>query len=118
MPIYEYHCKSCDKKVSLFMKISAYDPSPTCPNCGKHELSRIFTSVAIRNAYSPGAVSESSPDYYKDPRNIGRNLEKRFKDMNIEMPSEISKSLDKAREGVLPDSLKDLGNATPDSSYH
>jgi hypothetical protein len=45
-------------------------------------------------------------------------MEKRFRDMNIEMPSEVKNSLEQAREGVLPDSLKDLGNASPDSSYH
>ena len=118
MPFYDYHCKSCNKKVSLFMRMSSYNPSPDCPDCGKHELTRIISNVSIHNAYNPSSVNESSPDYYKDPRNIGRSMEKRFRDMNIEMPSEIRKSLDQAREGVLPDSLKDLGGATPDSSYH
>jgi hypothetical protein len=100
------------------MKIKDYNNDPACPDCGKHGMTRIISGVAIHNPYAPGAVSESDPNYYKDPRNIGRGMEKRFNDMNIEMPSEVKKSLERAREGVLPDSLKDLRSASPDSSYH
>ena len=57
-------------------------------------------------------------DYYKDPRNIGRWTEKRFKDMGMEMPAEIQQEIQAAREGELPGSLKELQNASPDSTYH
>jgi putative FmdB family regulatory protein len=118
MPFYDFYCNKCDQKSSLFMKIKDYNGDPACPVCGKYGMTRIISGVAIHNPYSPGSIGESDPDYYKDPRNIGRSMEKRFRDMNIEMPSEVKKSLEQAREGVLPDSLKDLGNASPDSSYH
>ena len=58
-----------------------------------------------------------SEDYYKDPRNIGRGLEKQFKDMNMQIPAEIQNSIDSARDGVLPDSIRDLDSASPDSAY-
>ena len=124
MPIYEYKCQNCNRKVSIFMRISQYDPNPGCPICGKSGLVRIFSSFAMHKSLStiyeesgePGP-SQSS-DYYKDPRNIGRHVEKKFKDMNIEMPSEIQQSINVAREGVLPDSLKDLNSASSDTAYH
>ena len=59
-----------------------------------------------------------SPDYYKDPRNIGRWVENKFQDMGMELPSEVQKTIQAAREGELPDSLKDLKSATPDATYH
>jgi len=73
-------------------------------------------STIYEESGEPGP-SQSS-DYYKDPRNIGRHVEKKFKDMNIEMPSEIQQSINAAREGVLPDSLKDLNSASSDTAYH
>jgi hypothetical protein len=59
-----------------------------------------------------------SPDYYKDPRNIGRWVEKKFQDMNMELPSEIQQKIQAAREGELPEPVKDLQSASPDASYH
>lgn len=47
------------------------------------------------------------PDFYKDPRNIGRGTEKRFKELGLEMPAQIKEQIDAAREGELPKSLKD-----------
>jgi hypothetical protein len=47
------------------------------------------------------------PEYYKDPRNIGRWTEKRFKEMGMEMPTEIKEEIQAAREGELPESLKE-----------
>ena len=124
MPIYEYLCKSCQKKVTIFQRFVSTDTQPSCPVCGGTGLSRLFSCFAIHKSIStiheesgePG-ISESR-EYYKDPRNIGRHLEKRFKNLNIEMPSEIQQSIEAAREGVLPDSLKDIESASPDSSYH
>jgi len=59
-----------------------------------------------------------STDYYKDPRNIGRSVEKRFQDMGMEMPAEIQQKIQASREGELPEPLKELQNASPDTSYH
>lgn len=57
-------------------------------------------------------------DYYKDPRNIGRWAEKRFAEMGTEMPAQVKEQIQAAREGELPESLKELKSATPDSTYH
>jgi putative FmdB family regulatory protein len=125
MPIYEYICQNCNRKVSIFLKISDATSNPACPSCGKSGLTRVISSFAIHK--SVGTIHEESGDpgpfqsrdYYRDPRNIGRHLEKKFKDMNIEMPSEIQQSISEAREGALPESLKDLDSgASSDSAYH
>jgi DNA polymerase III delta subunit len=59
-----------------------------------------------------------NPEYYKDPRNIGRWTEKRFQDMGMELPDEVQQQIQAAREGELPESLKELQSASPDASYH
>ena len=92
--------------------------------CGSTEVVRSVSSFAYHKSMQ--AIHEesgeptmfSNPDYYKDPRNIGRWTEKRFNDMGMEMPSEIQEEIQAAREGELPESLKDLKNASPDAAYH
>jgi putative FmdB family regulatory protein len=123
MPIYEYICHNCKKKVGIFMRASAIQQDPACPVCGGTGLRRIFSSFAVVKSTAQVHEESGEPgpgtsvDYYKDPRNIGRSLENQFKKMNMEIPSEIRTTIDKARDGVLPDSLQDLDSASSDSAY-
>lgn len=50
MPAYEYKCKKCENRFSLFYKTyAAYDAAvPECPVCGNGELARLITSVALQ----------------------------------------------------------------------
>jgi len=56
-------------------------------------------------------------NYYKDPRNIGHWVEKKFQDMGQELPSQIQEQIQAAREGVLPEPLKDLESVSPSAAY-
>lgn len=49
MPQYDFRCKHCDNRFTLFYKTYAdYDKAiPVCPNCQQTELSRLITQVAI-----------------------------------------------------------------------
>lgn len=49
MPQYDFRCKACKTRFSVFYKTYAdYDnATPECTNCGQTELSRLITSVAI-----------------------------------------------------------------------
>lgn len=97
---------------------------PSCTSCGSRDLTRIISTFAyhksIKTIYEESGepTMYPSPDYYKDPRNIGRWVEKRFKDMGMEMPDEIRQKIQAAREGELPEPLKDLQSASPDAAYH
>lgn len=47
MPIYEYRCGGCGRKVSLLVRGSTTSP-PACPRCGSTQLSRLFSTFALR----------------------------------------------------------------------
>ena len=50
MPIYEYWCSSCQRKVSLYQR--EFSPaSPTCPYCGNSKLKRIFSTFSMHKTY-------------------------------------------------------------------
>jgi len=46
MPIYEYWCKKCRRKVPLYVKGFSGIADPTCPNCGSQEMTRLFSTFA------------------------------------------------------------------------
>lgn len=46
MPIYEFSCSSCGKKISIYQPgFTAI--SHSCPHCGNNKLERIFSPFAI-----------------------------------------------------------------------
>jgi len=97
--------------------------TPKCSSCGNTNLSRVISGFAYHKSLktvweeSDDPTMHPSEDYYKDPRNIGRWVEKKFEDMGQELPPQIQEKIQSTREGVLPESLKDLGSASPTAAY-
>ena len=124
MPIYEFFCAKCRRKISVFTRSVAETPQPKCSTCGNTELPRLVSTFAHHKSIATIHEESGEPtmfpnqDYYKDPRNIGRWTEKRFQDMGMELPGEIQQQIQAAREGELPGSLKELQSASPDATYH
>lgn len=44
MPIYEYHCKNCNKEFELLVRNSI---KPECPKCGNRKLSKKMSAFAV-----------------------------------------------------------------------
>ena len=113
MPVYEFRCNSCHQKTSFLVKSIGESLSPVCPGCGSRELTRLFSSFAYHKSLSTiweesGEPDKAGHDYYEDPRNIGRWTEKKCKEMGIEVPTNVQEMIQAAREGELPESVKDL----------
>lgn len=113
MPVYEFRCNSCREKTSVLVKSMGGSLSPVCCICGSKELTRLISSFAYHKSISTiheefGEPDGAGPDYYKDPRNIGRWTEKKFESMGMEIPSQVQEMIEASRDGELPDSVKDL----------
>lgn len=123
MPIYEFICQDCHKRTSVLVRSVSESITPTCHFCGSANLSRTVSSFAYHKSLQTVWEDSGEPspfpsdDYYKDPRNIGRWAEKKFKEMGEEMPTHLKEEIQAAREGVMPEPLKDLQNASPTASY-
>ncbi len=46
MPIYEYRCDNCHRRVSILVRSSS-ESSVTCPNCSSTELNRLFSTFSV-----------------------------------------------------------------------
>lgn len=123
MPIYEFICENCHKRVSFLVRDIAAPLAPACSSCGNTDLSRVISGFAYHKSLKTVWDESGEPtmhpgnDYYRDPRNIGRWVEKRFRDMGQELPSQIQEKIQAAREGELPEPLKDLESASPTAAY-
>ncbi len=114
MPIYEYLCSKCQSRFTVLVRSWTETAEAVCPRCGERRAERIMSAFAYHKsmqtiheeAGEPSTVS--SPDFYRDPRNIGRWTEKKFKEIGMNVPPEVRQEIDAARDGQLPDSLADV----------
>lgn len=112
MPIYEFKCDDCGRLTSLFIRSQTSDYEATCSNCGSKKLSRALSRFAYHKTEQQ--IREEYPEPrrledYKDPRQIGRWVERRFQEMGEEVPEPTKKMIEAAREGDLPPPLKEAG---------
>jgi putative FmdB family regulatory protein len=123
MPIYEFICQDCHKRMAFLVRDISAPFVPKCSSCGNSNLSRVISGFAYHKSLKTVWEESGEPtmhpdgDYYRDPRNIGRWVENKFQEMGQEMPSQIQEKIRAARQGVLPEPLKDLGSASPTAAY-
>ena len=113
MPIYEFICNRCQERTSLLVRRLTESLSPCCPACGSEDLTRLVSAFAYHKSLKAiheeaGEPDRPGPDYYHDPRNIGRWTEKRFQEMGMEMPPHLQEMIQASREGDLPQPVKEL----------
>jgi putative FmdB family regulatory protein len=110
MPIYEYQCKSCKRLTSAFVRNAAKEVAPACQHCGA-KTARALSRFALGRSASSAKSDFSAPrsaDDYSDPRQIGRWVEDKFDSYGMDLPDGAREMIDAARDGELPDAVKDL----------
>ncbi|MQC17319.1 MAG: zinc ribbon domain-containing protein [Chloroflexi bacterium] len=108
MPVYEYRCTSCGRVSSVLVRSLRAAIDPVCEGCGARDLQRRISTVGrVRSAHD--AADEFRPpdagDSYRDPRQIGRWVERRFEEYGVDVPAEARDMIDRARDGDLPADL-------------
>ena len=56
MPIYEYRCANCRRRVDTFVQGFSPPSNPSCTKCGSKEMSRIYSSFAVRRSKNDRGV--------------------------------------------------------------
>jgi putative FmdB family regulatory protein len=46
MPIYQYDCASCERRVEVFFRSAKAVTEPSCPECDSDQLKRVISRVA------------------------------------------------------------------------
>ncbi len=105
MPIYEYECLGCHRRVSVFIRSAASGETPRCPRCDSTELSRLMSRFATVKSEDAHLESLGDPSQYgdldeNDPHSVARYVKR----MGDEMGEDLGEDLDAAMDEALSDS--------------
>ena len=119
MPIYEYRCHDCRRRVNLFYRsFSAIAEEPICPRCGSKRLTRLISRVAVVRSEEGRLDDMADPAMLdgldeNDPKSLARWMRKMSAEMGEEMPQEFDEVVDRLEAGQSPEeieeSMPDLG---------
>ncbi|MFC1944206.1 zinc ribbon domain-containing protein [Chloroflexota bacterium] len=88
MPIYEYRCKSCGRRLSIFVQGMSTTPSQNCNACGGTDLVRLFSTFAI------GKTDRGIYEDILNDNNLVRGLEQNDPRALVEWNKRMSRGLD------------------------
>ncbi len=118
MPIYEYRCRKCRRRVSIFLRSfsDAETAKPKCTYCGHEELERLVSRVA--QIKSEDARLDAMADEAaladideNDPRSVARWMKKMAAEVGEDMGDEFHEAIDRMESGQ---SLEEIEEAMPD----
>jgi putative FmdB family regulatory protein len=106
MPIYEYDCADCRRRVSLLVRRIGDAEAPACPRCGGLHLRRLMSRFAtIRSEEDrmdaladPGQLGDLDEE---DPRSVARFMKKMGGELGDEAGEDFEDMVDEAVEGEL-----------------
>ena len=122
MPIYEYECADCRRRVSLLIRSAAAAASPACPRCQGTGLTRVmsrFVTVKSEDARLESlADSASLGDLDEnDPASVARLMKKMGQEFGDDLGEDFESAVDEAMaESESPDGGRDEGAGTPESA--
>jgi putative FmdB family regulatory protein len=106
VPIYEYQCAGCKRRVSLFYQTfsSAAAAVPTCPNCSSTELTRLVSRVfqlrsedaALEDLADPSSFGDLDEN---DPKSVARWARKLGDQMGEDLGDDWGEMVDKLESG-------------------
>ena len=110
MPIYDYRCLDCRRRVSLFYQTfsAAESATPACSNCGSGNVSRLVSRVAVLKSEESRLDDMSDPSMFgdideNDPRSMARWARKMGDSMGEDMGEDFNEMIDRMEAGEMPD---------------
>ena len=114
MPIYEYRCTDCRKKVSVFFRsFSAVDQEQArCPVCQGTHLVKLVSKVRVMR----GALSSAGEDGFddamlddlneNDPRSLGRMMRRMADESGEDIGPEFGEVVKRLEKGEDPEAIE------------
>jgi putative FmdB family regulatory protein len=106
MPIYEYTCADCRRRVSLFYQTfsAAGAATPTCPNCGSLSLTRLVSRVFQLKSEDAQLEDLADPSSFgdldeNDPKSVARWARKLGSQMGEDLGDDWGEMVDRLEAG-------------------
>lgn len=120
MPIYEYRCNKCKKKVSVLTLRVSEEVNPECEYCGSKELSRLMSRFAMVKSEEARLDALADPSSLSgldenDPKSMARWMRKMGKELGEEFSGdEFDQMVDEMEAGNMPDDDGGMGGGGED----
>jgi putative FmdB family regulatory protein len=101
VPIYEYECQGCQRRVSLLIRTLSAAEAPRCPRCGSAALSRLMSRFATVKSEDARLDSLSDPSSFgdldeNDPQSVARFVKKMGREMGEDLGEDLDAAMDEA----------------------
>lgn len=113
MPIYEYNCLDCRKRVSVFFRTfgEASDEAARCPHCNGANLRRLVSRVAVLRSEESRLDNMADESFMsglenEDPRALASFMRKMSNEMGEPMDAEMSEVVDRLEKGESPEAIE------------
>lgn len=112
MPIYEYRCKGCGRKVAIFVRQMGADEGVACPRCGSQELERLFSRFAMARSEEDRLEKLADPSALgdideNDPKSMARFMKRMGKELGEEAGEDFDQAIEELEAGGTGDSPDD-----------
>ncbi|MBV9168973.1 MAG: zinc ribbon domain-containing protein [Chloroflexi bacterium] len=106
MPIYEYRCADCRRRISLYFQTfsSAESATPTCANCGSTRMSRLVSRVFQLKSEDAQLDDLADPSSFgdldeNDPKSVARWARKLGQQMGEDLGDDWGEMVDRLEAG-------------------
>ncbi len=115
MPVYEFRCNACGRKVALrYASIAEYSAAtPACPRCQSTDLTRLISRIAIKRSslsrlFSGDADDDAAFDDLEnaDPATLGRMLREMGDEVGEDMGPEFDEVVTRLERGESPEDIE------------
>jgi len=100
MPIYEYRCGGCRRKVTILTLRVSEQVDPVCEHCGSRQLARLMSRFAMVRSEDARLddLSDSGPDE-NDPKSMARWMRKMGKELGEDADDDFDEMVNELEAG-------------------
>lgn len=104
MPIYEYRCNACRRKVTVLTLRVSEAIEPVCEHCGSRDLARLMSRFATVRSEDSRLDSLTDPGSLdgldeSDPKSVARWMRKMGKELGEEGGEDFDEMVDELEAG-------------------
>ncbi len=113
MPIYEYRCRDCRRRVSIIWRsfAEAEQGQPVCPRCGSGNLTRLISRVrvirstggSLDDLSDPAALADLDEN---DPRAMARLMRRMADETGEDLGPEMEEVIGRLEAGEDPEAIE------------
>jgi putative FmdB family regulatory protein len=103
VPIYEYLCQDCSRRVSVFVRSISNPGKPACPRCGGEHLERLMSRFARVRSEDARLDALADPSSFggldeNDPKSVARWAKKMGGELGDDLGEDFDQMMEEAVE--------------------